>query len=256
MGEYVPIKGTRTWIEASGEGAPVLFLHGGFSNCDAILGVFAPLASEYRLVGFDRRGHGRTADTEAPFSYDEMADQTIGVLAHLGGAPTPLVGYSDGGIVALEVALKRPDLVRSLVLIGVNYHFNGLVPGVFDEFQPESESVEFLRPAYVERSPDGDEHFPAIIAKGCELFSRAPTLAPDDLTGITMPALVLVGDDDAVTAAHTMSLYEHLPNSQLAVVPGASHIVPHEKPELVVQLVGEFLRTNGEVTTFMPIRRA
>ncbi len=78
----------------------------------------------------------------------------------------------------------------------------------------------------------------------------------EDLARITAPALVLVGDDDVVLATHTWSLYESLPTGQLAVVPGASHIVPYEKPSLVAQLVDEFLRTGGAVSTMMPVRRA
>jgi pimeloyl-ACP methyl ester carboxylesterase len=256
VGEYVAINGHPTWIERTGEGTPVLLLHGGFSNSDGLLDVFARLGEEHRLVAFDRRGHGRTADTDAPFHYSDMAGETIGVLEHVGGEPAHLVGYSDGGIVALLVALARPELVRSLVLIGTNYHCNGLVPGVFDDVGPDSELVTFLLPDYAERSPDGADHFPVVVAKGAAMIESEPTMTADDLARITAPALVLVGDDDAVLATHTWSLYESLPAGQLAVVPGASHIAPYEKPLLVAQLVDEFLGAGGAVSTMMPIRRA
>jgi pimeloyl-ACP methyl ester carboxylesterase len=256
VGEYVAIRGHPTWVDLTGEGTPVLVLHGGFSNSDGLLGVFAGLAEEYRLIAFDRRGHGRTADSDAPFHYDDMALETIAVLDHVGGEAAHLVGFSDGGIVALLVALARPDLVRSLVLIGVNYHFDGLVPGVFDDVGPDSELVTFTSPGYAERSPDGADHFPVVVAKAAAMLTSEPTLTPNDLACITIPALVLTGDDDITSPIHTWSLYESLPNSQLAVVPGASHTVPYEKPELVAQLVSHFLRSGGEVSTMMPIRRA
>ena len=101
MGEYVEINGHPTWIQDTGQGTPVLVLHGGFSNGDGLFDVFARLAEEYRLVAFDRRGHGRTADTDAPFHYSDMAAETISVLEHLGGETAHLVGFSDGGIIAL-----------------------------------------------------------------------------------------------------------------------------------------------------------
>jgi len=88
------------------------------------------------------------------------------------------------------------------------------------------------------------------------MLTTEPTLTTDDLALIAMPALVLVGDDDMIEPAHTQALYESLPNGQLAVVPGASHVVPYEKPALVAQLVAEFLASGGEVATMMPVRRA
>jgi pimeloyl-ACP methyl ester carboxylesterase len=256
VGEYVEINDHPTWTERIGTGDPVLLLHGGFTNSDGLLDVLAPLAGDYELVAFDRRGHGRTADTDAPFHYADMADETIGVLEKVVGAPAHLVGYSDGGIVALYAALARPELVRSLVLIGTNYHFEGLVPGLFDDMEPDSEFVQILRPAYEERSPDSGDHFPVVVAKGTTMFATEPTLSTRDLARISPPALVLVGDDDAMPLEHTQSLYESLPAGQLAVVPGASHLVPHEKPQLVAQLVADFLRSNGAVATLMPVRRA
>jgi pimeloyl-ACP methyl ester carboxylesterase len=256
VGEYVAVDGHPTWCEETGSGDPVLLLHGAFSNCDRMLGVFGPLAPERRLVGFDRRGHGRTADTAAAFHFDDMADETTAVLEHLGGDAAHLVGFSDGGIVGLLVALTRPDLVRSLVLIGTNYHVDGLVPGVFDDLGPESELVAFALPGYADRSPDGAAHFPVVVAKSAAMLTSEPALSTADLERISSRALVLVGDDDAVLAAHSWSLYESLPFAQLAVVPGASHMVPYEKPELVVRLVRDFLRSDGEVSTMMPLRRA
>ncbi len=256
MGDYIPIKRHPTWIEVAGQGVPVLLLHGGFSNCDGLRDVFAPLGAEYRLVAFDRRGHGRTADTDASFHFGDMAAEAIAVLEHTCGEAAHLVGFSDGGIVALYVALARPELVRSLVLIGANYHRDGVVPGAFDDLGPESEFVAFLLPGYAERSPDGAGHFSVVVAKAEAMLSREPTLTTEDLSHIPVPALVLVGDDDVVLPVHTWSLFESLPAGQLAVVPGASHTVPYEKPELVADLVADFLRTGGEVSTMMPLRRA
>ena len=255
MGDYVAINGHATWMERRGQGAPVLVLHGGFTNSDGLVDVFTNLSADYEVVAFDRRGHGRTADTDAPFHYADMADESVAVLEHVGGAAAHVIGYSDGGNVAMLLALARPELVRSLVVIGANYRYDGLVPGVFDDLGPESETAQFLGPDYAERSPDGAEHWPVVMAKEAEMIRHEPTLTTDDLGRIAAPVLVLVGDDDAILPAHTQSLYEALPKGQLAVIPGASHIAPYEKPALVFELVTEFFRSGGEVTTMMPVRR-
>ena len=147
MGDYVDINGHPTWIEETGAGTTVLVLHGGFSNSDGLVDVFAALATDHRLIAFDRRGHGRTADTDAPFHYSDMMTETVGVLEHAGGDAAHVVGYSDGGIIALLLALSRPDLVRSLVLIGTNYHYDGVVPGSFDDFGPDSDTSRSCNPA-------------------------------------------------------------------------------------------------------------
>ena len=127
MGEHLDIGGHPTWVDQRGSGpATILLLHGGASNSDLLLdAIGATLAERYRLVAFDRRGHGYTADTPAPFHYEDMAAETIGVLESVVGQRAHLVGWSDGGIIGLFVALRRPDLVDRMVLIGANSHFNG-----------------------------------------------------------------------------------------------------------------------------------
>ena len=249
---YIDIGGHQTWFsDSGGPGEPILVLHGGISDSEMILGPLEPtLGARYRIVAFDRRGHGRTADTDAPFHYDDMATETIGALEKLIRGPAHLVGWSDGGNVALLVALRRPDLVRTLVLIGANYHFNGNMPT-----GPAGSASMPLRDRYSERSPDGEAHFATVLQKSKTMWSSEPTLTTDDLRKISAPALVIAGDDDLLTLAHTASLYESLPLGQLAVVPGASHALPLEKPEFVSRLVAEFLSAPGKPQTHLPIRR-
>ena len=169
------------------------------------------------------------------------------------GRPAHLVGYSDGGIVSLLVARERPDLVQSMVLIGANFHHEGIHP--FD-LDPESPVAQMIAESYAAISPDGAEHFPAIVDKTLTMIGTEPTLATDHLTGIAHPTLVLAGDDDLVRLSHTCELFEALPNGQLAIVPGTSHLVVFEKPDLVQASVRSFLDSGGTVETLMPINRA
>ena len=252
---YVDILGHPTWttIDREKKDATVVLLHGGLSDSDAMLDTIgAPLRETYRIAAFDRRGHGRTADTDAPFHYDTMADETIAFLEHLGGS-AHLIGWSDGGNVGLLVALRRPELVERLVMIGSNYNHDGLLPL---EVEDDSPVFAMLQAVYAERSPDGAEHFAEVVGKSITMFAAEPVLTVDDLRTVSVPALVMVGDDDAIALSHTCSLYESIPQSQLAVVPGASHGLPMEQPEETARIITRFLAGDVSPATLMPMRRS
>lgn len=269
----IDVSGHPTWFEpGSGTGPTALLLHGGLSNSDALLdSIGAPLAARHRIAAFDRRGHGRTADTPEPFHYEAMADETIAVLAHL-ETPAHLVGWSDGGITALLVALRRPDLVDRLVLIGVNFHFSATLEMPTDDKASDDEAGETggdatdnetgadpffaqIVASYAERSPDGAAHFAEVATKSFTLFASEPTLTTDDLGAVRAPTLVMVGDDDLIDLAHTCQLYESIPDAQLAVVPGASHALPMEKPAETARIIEQFLADPVPPSTLMPVRR-
>lgn len=255
MGEYVDIHGHPTWVHRpDGSGETVLLLHGGLSCSDEFLAALEePLGSRYRVAAFDRRGHGYTRDSDAPFHYEAMAQEVIGVIEHLGG-PVHLVGWSDGGIAALIASLQRPDLIGRQVLIGTNFHHDGIVWDV--DLSDDSPVGEATAQAYAERSPDGPEHLAVVTAKFDRMAHTEPTLSSADLRPVATPTLVLAGDDDMVRLDHTVALFEALPAAQLAVVPGASHAVPVEKPALVARLILDFLSDPVPPQTFLPVRRS
>ena len=109
---------------------------------------------------------------------------------------------------------------------------------------------------YGECSPDGREHFDEFLAKTYAMWASEPELTPADLATVTVPVLVLVADDDAIALSHTCLLYESIPGAQLAVVPGASHLLPIEQPEETVRIIRKFLEASDPPATMMPIRRA
>ena len=231
----------------------MLLLHGGMSSSQSLLNAIGPgLSKSFRVTAFDRRGHGRTADTDAAFHYHDMADETIAFLEHQ-GRRAHLVGHSDGGIIALLVAMRRPDLVKRVVVIGANYHFEGLVP--LDAFDIDSEGFEEWAAKYASLSPDGIAHAPAVLQKTMVMFATEPTLTTFDLSTITRPVLVMSGDDDVVSLEHTCSLYLAIPDAQLAIVPGTSHAVLKERTKESVRILRHFLRSELSLTTFMPVRR-
>jgi pimeloyl-ACP methyl ester carboxylesterase len=258
VGEYVEIGGVATWYDEAGRGDPLVLLHGGMCTNETWGAQIPAFSERFRTLAPERRGHGHTADVEGPLTYGDMAADTIGFLDAVAGGPAHLVGWSDGGIIGLLVAIERPDLVRKLVVIGTNYDTAGVVPEaeeMFAQMTPDGPGMAGLRGLYQEHSPDGPEHWPVVFAKFIEMAQREPHIAVDDLARISAPTLVLIGDDDMVSLEHTASLYRAIPNGELAVVPGTSHTVLMEKPELMNRIVLDFLEQE-RAATMLPLRRA
>jgi pimeloyl-ACP methyl ester carboxylesterase len=258
MGDYADLPGVRTWYETEGTGDPLVLLHGGFCTNDTWGAQRADLAAEYRLFLPERRAHGHTPDVAGPLTYQDMADDTVDFLETVVRGAAHLVGWSDGGIVALLVAVARPDLVRKAVVIGANFRPGPecfVEPAMLDTMTPDAPDLAFFREMYEAVSPDGADHWPTVAAKLTGMWRTQPTLTVEDLARVRAPTLVLVGDDDMMTLEHTTALYRAIPQSQLAVVPGASHLAPLEKPALVNRLVLDHLAQDA-VETMMPIRRA
>jgi len=254
VAEYVQLGDVRTWYEQYGEGQALVLLHPGGAGVDAR--AFGPnlraLSERFRVYTPERRGHGRTPDVEGPIGFETMAQDTIAFIERVVDGPAHLVGCSDGAIVGLFVALRRPDLVSRLVLVAGVFHRDGWVPQAID---PENEPPEFLRRLYGEVSPDGVDHYPVMVAKLAEMHISEPTLSSRDLGAVPSRTLVMVGDDDEVTLEHALDMYRAIPGAELMVVPGASHGLLVEKPALCNQVIVDFLSTEA-VPTMAPIRRA
>jgi pimeloyl-ACP methyl ester carboxylesterase len=258
MGDYVKLGDVNTWYEDEGAGDPLLLLHAGFCTNETWGAQRADLAARYRLLLPERRGHGHTPDVAGPLSYQDMTDDTVSFIESVVDGPAHLVGWSDGGIVALLVAIARPDLVRKVVAMGANFLPNpqsGAAPEMFEHLTPDAPDMAMFREMYEATSPDGGDHWPVVVGKLTDMYRTQPTIRPEDLARITAPTLVLVGDDDLMTLEHTIALYRAIPNSQLAVVPGTSHVLLMEKPGEVNHIILDFL-ANDPIQTMLPIRRA
>jgi pimeloyl-ACP methyl ester carboxylesterase len=251
MAEYVDVNGVRTWYDERGDGDPLVLLHGGLTDSRDFSDNLAQLASRFRLLLPERRGHGHTSDVAGPITIDLMAQDTIAFVDRIVGAPVRLVGYSAGAIVALWVAVRRPDLVSRLVLISGAFDPDGVI------LQPRADGPPpaALVAAYAEVSPDGADHFSIVVAKIARAAQQGSRLQPTELRLVTCPSLVVVADDDNVTLEHTLALYRALPDAQLAVIPGTSHLLLHEKPQECTRVVADFL-TAEPMPTLMPIRRS
>lgn len=257
MGEHIDIGPVHTFYETKGHGDPVVLLHGGLDSNAGWGAEFDVLAEHFRVIAPERRGHGHTPDVEGPLTYSVMAEDMVGFIDEVVGGPVHLVGWSDGAIIAMLVALSRPDLVRKLVLIGAAADVSGYVPAFIEatKLPSDSEVYEPFRAIYGVMSPDGADHWPVVFEKLMTMWQTEPHIPVADLGGITARTLVMVGDDDLTTFEHTLELFRAIPDAELAVVPGTSHLAPLEKPETVNGLLLDFLQHDA-VKTLLPVRRA
>jgi pimeloyl-ACP methyl ester carboxylesterase len=253
MAEYVQLGAVKTWYDEHGSGDPLVLMHGGLVDARFFEPNLEALAERFHVYTPERRGHGHTADVPGPISYQLMADDTIAFLEAVVGRPADLVGHSDGAFVAMLVAMKRPELVKRLVLISGGFNKSG--EAVPDMESNVDELAQFLGPAYGEVSPDGEDHFKVVATKVGEMAAVEPNLQASDLAKVTQRTLVVFSDDDLMTLSHAIEMYDALPNAELAIVPGTSHFLTQEKPQLVNELVLDFL-TNDAVQTVAPIGRA
>jgi pimeloyl-ACP methyl ester carboxylesterase len=240
-----------TWYAEHGSGVPVVLLHPGGADARAWGPNLDALAARFHVFTPECRAHGRTPDVDGPLTYELMAGDTIAFLEAVVGGPAHLVGCSAGSIVGLTVAVARPDLVRRLAMVSGVHHRDGWIPEVID---PDAEPHPALRQGYEELSPDGGDHYPVVHAKLERLNYDEPTLTDRELAGVASRTLVMVADDDEVTLEHAIATYRAIPDAELAVVPGTSHGLLHEKPDLCNGILVDFL-ANDPVPTFAPVRR-
>ena len=242
--DFVHAGELRTYYEAEGAGEPLLLLHGGFTPVEIMAPLSGILAQAFRVYRPERRAHGRTPDLEGPITYDLMARDTIAFMEAVGLPSAHLVGWSDGAVIALLVALQRPDLVNKMVLIGQYANMDGAQPELLA--MKELPTMPDMLPLawkemYSTLSPDGPEHWSVVVDKFWTLYRTEPTIALSALSNIMASTLIIVGDRDFVTVEHAEAMQKTIPDARLEVVPGADHGLPLEKPDVVGSLVRDFL---------------
>ncbi len=241
---YVDVAGVSTYYEVSGQGDPVVMLHGALSGADGwSLQVAALVSAGFSVWLPERRGHGHTPDTPEPFGYRSMALETTAFLQTAVGRRCHLVGWSDGAVVAALVAMNSPELVDRVVLIGQYYDLEGAVSdGLTGRLIAlRDDPPAFLRDSYDRVSPDGPEHFAEVYAKTVAMISTEPQIALTELAAIGAPTLVLQGDHDEVRLEHSAAVAAAIPQARLAVLPG-THALPIESPSVVNALLVDFLQ--------------
>ena len=239
------------YYEIHGSGRPLVLLHGGGSTIESSFGRILPqLANTHRVIGVELQAHGHTLDIDRPLSFEQDADDVATLLDHLAIPKADILGFSNGGSTALQIAIRHPRMVNKLVLAAATYRRDGMQPGFFDGFAGARLEMmpEPLQRAYLKANPD---------PKGLQrMFDRDVARMKDfkdipdaSIRGVAAPALVINGDAEVVRAEHALALSRLLPNARLLIVPGvhgeyfgsmeapSSHL-----PPLVVAMIDAFLR--------------
>jgi len=243
---YLQIRNSRIYYETSGAGEPLLLLHGGLGTVEDFASQTPELAKHFKIVAFERPGHGHTADTTEPFSFDTMSAYTADFIEALKLGVTNFVGWSDGAIIALLVAISRPDLVKRLVCVG----------GLFNAKAQSSEDLNWIRSLtsesfrkvasplvkrYNEISPDGPGHFSVVLEKTKKLWLTEPNITTKELAKISAPTMVMAGDRESIPMEHTLELFRSITDAQLCLIPGTTHFLMSQKPDLVNRAILDFL---------------
>ena len=252
---YAPVNGVNMYYEIHGSGEPVVLLHGAFmtitNNWDGWIG---ELSKTRKVIAVEMQGHGRTADVPRDITYANLADDVAGLLDYLKIPRADLIGYSMGGTVAMECAIRHPDKVRKAVIISSTFRSDGMVPGAAeairnltaDDFKGSPIEIE-----YKKLSPTPDD-FPKFVQRLAAQASKGYDLGADNLKATTAPMFFIFGDADGIRLAHVAEMFrlkggeihgdmQARSASRLAILPNTTHVTLMQRMAIIVPMVNDFL---------------
>lgn len=248
--DRVGIDDISIYFRSYGVGEPVLMLHGGFAYAETWLGQVPALAGDYRVITPDSRGHGRTSLGERPITYRRLAEDFTAFIEKLGLGSVHLVGWSDGGCAGIALALQRPDLVHSMVLIGTPYNTDNYTEEakrlIRDFLNPKSIELGFFRFIHWLLAPEPHSWSP-FLERMTKMWLELPDFTVEDLARIEAPTLVVACDHDEFLSHHDDPLQvfkdtaEAIPKGRIGVVRGGTHMVSIEEADEVNDLILDFL---------------
>jgi pimeloyl-ACP methyl ester carboxylesterase len=258
-GDYAEVNGLRMYYEIHGEGRPLVLLHGAYMTVEAMGSILPGLAETRRVIVPEMQGHGRTADIDQPITYEGMADDVAALLRHLEIDEADAFGYSMGGGVALQLAIRHPDSVRKLVVASASYTSDGMQPELHEmipSITPETFAGSPFEAAYHELAPNPGD-FPTLVEKLKRLDTTPFAWPAEDVRGIEAPTMIVVGDADVVRLEHAVEMFRLLgggamgdlagfSKSQLMVLPRTAHFIPPgsgvlDRAEWLLAMVAAFL---------------
>ncbi|MCR4265975.1 alpha/beta fold hydrolase [Nitratireductor sp. ZSWI3] len=236
---YAPVDGTELYYEIHGTGAPLVMLHGGVNPSEMFGAPLAEMAKNFKVIAIQARGHGLSKDTEAPWSFEQAADDVAAVMKDLKIEKSSVMGYSFGGGIALQFAIRHPEMLDKLVTISVAYATNGEYPEIkaaFEQMPAMADAIggNIAKSPLAQMYPDRD--WVTVMRKTGELNQQDYDWSAEIKT-IKAPTLLIFADADSIRPEHIAEFYKLLgggqkdagmdgslrsPN-QLAIIPGATH---------------------------------
>lgn len=237
---YAPVNGIQMYYAVYGKGDPVLLIHGGLGHADIWSSQVAELAKTHKVIVADSRGHGRSTRTEEPYGYDLMASDYLALLDHLKIDKTTLVGWSDGGIIGIDIAMKHPERLTRLFAQAANVTTDGVDPGVLT-------NKTFA--AYIERSgrdykklSKTPDQYDAFVAQISKMWETQPNWSKEQVAKITTPTAIVAGDhDEAIKREHTDYMAKTIPGAKEIILPNASHFAMLQAPDEYTKAVVDFI---------------
>jgi len=245
---YAPVNGLRLYYEvhgpADGRKTPLVLLHGGGSTIQTSFGSTLPLlARDRQVVAFEQQGHGHTADIpDRPFTFEQSAEDTVALLRYIKVGKADFVGYSNGGNIAIQIALSHPEVVNRLVLVSAMFSRDGCEPAFWESFKHAQlkDMPAELREAYLRVAPH-PEDLSSFFAKSVQRMLDFKGWTPGEIESITAPTLVIIGDHDIVRPEHAVRMLRLLPHSRLAVLPDTNHMTIVTRSGWLVSMIEPFL---------------
>jgi pimeloyl-ACP methyl ester carboxylesterase len=235
------VNGIQMYYATYGAGDPVLLIHGGLGNADIWANQVADLMRDHLVIVADSRGHGRSTRTEEPFGYDLMASDYLALLDVLKVDKVDLVGWSDGGIIGLDIAMSHPERLDHLFAHAANITTDGVDPTVGDDPVFMGTYVGWMAEDYARLSPTPDQ-FDAFVAQISEMWATQPNWTDDQVKAISVPTAVVAGDhDEAILRPHTEKIAALIPGAKLVILPDASHFAMLQAPAEYTAAIRAFI---------------
>jgi pimeloyl-ACP methyl ester carboxylesterase len=218
---YAKVNGVKIWYAVFGKGQPVVLLHGGLANANYWGNLVPALSSEYLVIVMDSRGHGRSSRNDEPLGYDLMASDVLALMDFLKIERAALVGWSDGAIIGLDIAIQHPERLTKLFAFAANSDPDGVADishsQVFNAYMDRAKSE------YQGLSPTPND-YGAFMAQVTKMWETQPHFSADDLHGIHTPTWIVDGDhDEAIKRTNTLYMADQIPGSGLLIQPKVSH---------------------------------
>ena len=240
---YAPVNGIKIWYAAFGEGEPVILLHGGLANANYWGNQVAVLAKSYLVIVMDSRGHGRSTRNSEPFGYDLMASDVIGLMDFLKIPKAAIIGWSDGAIIGLDIAIHHPNRVTKLFAFAANSDPSGVKDvsqsPVFNRFIARA-GKEYER---LSSTPD---QYKAFLDEITKMWASQPNFTAKQFHAMKVPVWIVDGEhDEAIQRDNTLFMAKQIPGATLLLQPDVSHFSFLQNPQQFNDDVLRFLRANG-----------
>jgi pimeloyl-ACP methyl ester carboxylesterase len=235
-----PVNGIEMYYATYGAGAPVLLIHGGLGHADIWANQVADLMRDHLVIVADSRGHGRSSRTEDPFGYDLMSSDYLALLDYLKIDKVDLVGWSDGGIIGLDIAMSHPERLKHLFAQAANITTDGVDPAVGED-EIFGSYIGKMAEDYAKMSPTPDQ-FEPFVTQISEMWASQPNWTDAQVKAITVPTEVVVGEyDEAILRPHSEKIAALIPGAKLVILPQASHFAMLQAPAEYTAAVRAFI---------------